>query len=247
LSQLFCFIISHGLIRESKAGLLGDKQSHGIILEEYIYRPHVRRFSSYLAENRRLYFAETKIWFCLRKHTSTMWGQHVTSLGGIYSYHLAVSATHFVRFHPKPTYKLIVLNCLLDTCDTVARYSECTAHPLTQSHPANSVMFNPLPSPNGPQRAHDTSLRKPLKLFCVGNLPCFRETRTYFSWFASVCLRNCWPQRPKHLTGYSETGPGEICSRMCTFLTAFVWSSALENGQIQRIAARYARLLNIST
>ena len=45
--------------------------------------------------------------------------------------------------------------CMLDTCDT-----DCTAHPL----PPNIVMFNPLPSPNGPQRAHDTPLRKPLKL-----------------------------------------------------------------------------------
>jgi len=84
------------------------------------------------------------------KHTSTLWGQHVTSLGGIYSYHLAVSATHFVRFHPKSTYKLIVLNCLLATCDTVARCSECIAYPLPQSHPANIVMFNPLPSPQRP-------------------------------------------------------------------------------------------------
>jgi hypothetical protein len=93
----------------------------------------------------------------------------------------------------------------------------------------------PLPSPNGPRRAQDTPLRKPLKLFCVGSLPRVREIRTDFSWFSSVCLRNCWPQRPTHLTGCSKTGPGEICTtRMWALVDTVVWFSALENGEIQR-------------
>jgi hypothetical protein len=210
---------------------------------DYVHKVSVRN------SQRTANFAETKIWFCLWKYTSTLRGQHaeMLPLWPVYIVTTRLQGLHtssdFIQKAPTNFQSLQPAGYLWHCCTLFGMYTS----PLSQSHPANIVIFNPLPSPKGPQRAYDTPLRKPLKLFCVGNLPPrVREIRIDFSWFSSVCLRNCWPQRPTHLTGYSKTGPGEICSRMCTFLVTFVWSSALENGEIQRIAVRHARLSNIS-
>lgn len=114
--------------------------------------------------------------------------------------------------------------------------------PPHQNHPVNILCSTTSPPPTAPKGAPDTPLGKPLKLFCIGSLPLARQIRKDFSWFSSVCLRNCRPQRSSHLIGYPKRGPGEICTRMCAFLATSVW----ENWQIQQIVSQACKALKIS-